>query len=197
MDNVKMGRLLARLRKEKGLTQKRMADAMHISDRTISKWERGAGFPDIALLRELSDFLGVEMNTMLSGDLGENQYDGGNMKKIKFYVCQDCGNVSVSSSGAQISCCGRRLMSLDAQPCDTEHATNIENVECEQFVTVKHDMQKGHYISFVAHVGYDSVHIVKLYPEQDAQLRMPFMRGGTLYVYCTRDGLFAQPITGA
>lgn len=197
MDSQKMGKLLARLRKEKELTQKQLADAMHISDRTISKWERGAGFPDISLLRVLSDLLDVNIKTLLSGELEENQCDGGNMKRLKFYECPDCGNVVFSSSGAEISCCGRRLPALDEKPCDAVHAVQIENVEYEHFITVKHDMQKEHYISFVAHVGYDSVHLVKLYPEQNAEVRMPLMRGGTLYLYCIKDGLFVQPISRA
>jgi transcriptional regulator with XRE-family HTH domain len=54
MDNSKVGELIYRLRKEKGLTQKQLADQMNISDRTISKWERGYGCPDVTLLPSLS-----------------------------------------------------------------------------------------------------------------------------------------------
>lgn len=195
MDSEKMGKLLARLRKEKGLTQKQLADVMHISDRTISKWERGAGFPDISLLHVLSDLFEVNIKTLLSGDLEENQYDGGNMKRLKFYVCPDCANVLFSSSSAELSCCGRRLPALESKPCDAAHEVQIEDVEYEHYLTVKHEMQKEHYISFIAHGGYDSVHLVKLYPEQNPEVRMPLMRGGMLYLYCSKDGLFAQPVT--
>ena len=53
MDCSKVGNLIYTLRTEKGMTQKALANAMNISDRTISKWERGAGCPDVSLLREL------------------------------------------------------------------------------------------------------------------------------------------------
>lgn len=61
MDCSKVGNLIYTLRTEKGMTQKALANAMNISDRTISKWERGAGCPDVSLLRELSDILEVNI----------------------------------------------------------------------------------------------------------------------------------------
>ena len=50
MDQIRMGALIARLRREKRLTQLQLAEQMHISDKTISKWERGKGCPDVSLL---------------------------------------------------------------------------------------------------------------------------------------------------
>ena len=57
MDKIKTGALIAAARKEKNLTQRELAAALHVSDRAISKWERGAGFPDISLLEPLADAL--------------------------------------------------------------------------------------------------------------------------------------------
>ena len=54
MDGQKIGVLIYDLRKEKNMTQKQVAELMNISDKTISKWERGLGCPDISLLPELS-----------------------------------------------------------------------------------------------------------------------------------------------
>ena len=54
MDLSKVGKLIYTLRKEKDMTQKQVADLMHISDKAISKWERGLGCPDVSLLPELS-----------------------------------------------------------------------------------------------------------------------------------------------
>ena len=48
MDQVKIGKFIAALRKEKGLTQKELADSLSISDKTVSKWERGGGLPEVA-----------------------------------------------------------------------------------------------------------------------------------------------------
>ena len=69
MDCGKIGKLILRLRKEKNMTQKMLADAMNLSDRTISKWERGVGCPDISLLSKLSDIFGVNIEKILAGDL--------------------------------------------------------------------------------------------------------------------------------
>ena len=52
MDCSKIGKLIYNLRKEKDMTLKQIADLMNISDKTISKWERGLGCPDISLLPE-------------------------------------------------------------------------------------------------------------------------------------------------
>ena len=44
-----MGEIISNLRREKGMTQKDLAEQLHVSDRAVSKWERGAGFPDVSL----------------------------------------------------------------------------------------------------------------------------------------------------
>ena len=59
MDRTKTGALIAAARKEQNMTQKELAAALHVSDRAVSKWERGAGFPDISLLEPLADALGL------------------------------------------------------------------------------------------------------------------------------------------
>ena len=74
MDCAKTGALIRTLRLEKGVTQKQLADRMNLSDKTISKWERGLGLPNVSLLTELSDILGVNLKDMLNGDLSENSF---------------------------------------------------------------------------------------------------------------------------
>ena len=61
MDRTKTGALIAAARKEQNMTQKELAAALHVSDRAVSKWERGAGFPDISLLEPLADALGLRV----------------------------------------------------------------------------------------------------------------------------------------
>lgn len=68
MDNAKTGRLIAARRRELSLTQKELAEKLHISDRTVSKWERGAGFPDISLLEPLADALGLSVLDLIQGE---------------------------------------------------------------------------------------------------------------------------------
>lgn len=192
MDCSKVGRLILNLRKEKNMTQKALADRMNISDRTISKWERGIGCPDVTLLRELSGVLGVNIGKLLQGDLEPNEADGGNMKKIKFYVCPECGNVLCSTGDAEISCCGRKLEALAARKEDAEHQISVEVIEDDDYITMDHEMSKQHFISFVAYVRYDRVLLIKLYPEQQAEVRFPKVKGGDIYVYCTCHGLIKK-----
>ena len=65
MDQVRTGRFIAVRRKEKGLTQKQLAEKLGISDKTVSKWECGNGFPEISLLLPLCDELGITVNDLL------------------------------------------------------------------------------------------------------------------------------------
>ena len=53
MDQIKTGKFIAELRKERGLTQKQLAEKLGISDKTISKWERGNGMPEVSLMMPL------------------------------------------------------------------------------------------------------------------------------------------------
>ena len=59
MNTQETGRLLSRLRKEQGLTQRQVAEALHVSAQAVSKWERGLGCPDVSLLTPLAEIFGV------------------------------------------------------------------------------------------------------------------------------------------
>lgn len=67
MDCQKTGQLIAQARKDKGLTQKELAEGLHVSDRAVSKWERGAGFPAVDLLEPLASALGLTVTDLLRG----------------------------------------------------------------------------------------------------------------------------------
>lgn len=192
MDQQKVGALLKKLRYEKGLTQAQLAQLMNISDKTISKWERGMGCPDISLLGELSAILNVNIEKMLIGDLNPNNTDGGNMKNIKFYTCATCGNILTATASAELSCCGRKLEPLVAQKADGKHKLNVENIENDYYITFEHEMTKEHYLNFVAYVSYDRVFLVRLYPEQGSELRIPAMRSGKIYFGCNKHGLWVN-----
>ena len=62
MDNQKLGIFITELRKEKGLTQAQLAQKLNVTDKAVSKWERGVGFPDIKLLEPLADVLDIRKN---------------------------------------------------------------------------------------------------------------------------------------
>lgn len=192
MDNAKIGSLIYRLRKEKGYTQLQLADILNISDKTISKWERGQGCPDISLLKSLSELFGVDMEKLLAGELDENKKSAGNMRKMNFYICPACGNIITSLNDTTFSCCGKKLTAEKLQKA--EEKLNVELIENEYYVTTSHPMTREHYISFVAVLTGDSLLIRKTYPEWDLQTRIPFFPRGRLIWYCTQHGLFYQNI---
>ncbi len=66
MDQLKIGEFIARTRKEKGFTQRQLADALLISDKTVSKWECGNGMPEVSLMMPLCETLGITVNELLS-----------------------------------------------------------------------------------------------------------------------------------
>lgn len=75
MNQVKIGKFIAEMRKEQNLTQKQLADKLGISDRTISKWECGKGMPDVGLMIPLCEEIKINVNELLSGErLSENHY---------------------------------------------------------------------------------------------------------------------------
>ena len=194
MKEGQTGDLIRRIRLEKGLTQNQLAAALHLSDRTISKWERGLGLPDTALLPELSHMLGVPAERILEGTLSPNEPDGGNMKRTRFYRCPLCGNLLTSTGEAEISCCGRKLTALKPQPADSAHRLQTKIIDGEWYLSSGHPMTKEHYLTFAAWVEMERVLMLRLYPEQDGAVRLPQARSGKLYFGCSRDGLFTQEL---
>lgn len=68
MDPIKTGRLIAAARQKKNLTQLQLAEQLHVTDRAVSKWERGRSFPDVGQLEPLSDALGLSLNELIRGE---------------------------------------------------------------------------------------------------------------------------------
>ena len=68
MNNEKIGRFISEIRKSRQMTQKELADKLNVTDKAVSKWERGLSYPDISLLLPLSDTLGITINELLSGE---------------------------------------------------------------------------------------------------------------------------------
>ncbi|NLW88819.1 MAG: helix-turn-helix domain-containing protein [Clostridiaceae bacterium] len=194
MDYRKIGGLILSLRKEKGLTQRQLAECLNVSDKAISKWERGMGCPDVSLLPSIAEIFGVDLESILKGTLSENAIEGGNMKKLKFYVCPTCGNFITGISEASISCCGKKLAPLVAKKAQESEKLSVEHIENDYFISSDHPMTKEHYISFVALLTGDSVMIRKQYPEWDLSTRIPRFGHGILYWHCVDHGLFYQPV---
>ena len=73
MDQVKIGKLIAKLRKEKGLTQSQLGEMVGVGDRAVSKWERGVHCPNLAILNLVSEILGITTEELLNGELKQDE----------------------------------------------------------------------------------------------------------------------------
>lgn len=194
MDQIRTGALIRLLRETQNLTQLRLAEQIGVSDKAVSKWERGRGAPDLSLLPRLAEALHVDTDALLRGDLEENTMTNGNLNKVKFYVCPTCGNLLLSTDAALVACCGRPLEPLTPQTPDEAHDLRITLSDGEWYVSSPHEMRRDHFLSFFAFRTDDALVVKKRYPEGDAEARLPFFAHGTLLWFCSRDGLFARKI---
>ena len=109
------GASIRALRERAGMTQRRLADRLGITDKAVSKWETDRGLPDITLVEPLACALGVSVAELLSGEQIVNANRAGNLLRAKFYVCPLCGNVIHATGEASISCCGIALPVLEVE----------------------------------------------------------------------------------
>ena len=194
MDHYVTGAVIRALREKKGMTQAELAEKLCVSDKTVSKWETGRGFPDVSLLEPLGRALCVSVPELLCGQAIVNRNRSANMLRSRFLVCPVCGNVVFARGDAMISCCGIQLPALEAEEPDEAHSLKTERVEDEIFVSSDHPMSKDHYLSFIAYMTPDDCEMKTLYPEGSAEARFFFRGSGRLYAYCNRHGLFVRKV---
>lgn len=194
MNTYVTGTTIKQLRERQKMTQAELALSLGVSSKTVSKWETAKGLPDISLLQPLAQALGISVIELMNGEPILNQNISANMLRSKFYVCPLCGNIVHTLGSALVSCCGITLPALEPEAPDEAHSITIENVEDEQFLTVRHEMTKQHYISFLAYVTSDRLQLVKLYPEGNAETRLQLRGFGVLYCFCNRHGLFRKKL---
>ena len=188
------GSVIRALREKQNYTQKQLADAISVSDKTVSKWETDRGLPDVTLLEPLAKALKVSVAELLSGEYVVNRNRSGNLNRMRFYVCPVCGNVIWSVGEGAFSCCGITLPPLEAEPAGENHAIRVERMDDEWYVSLDHPMSKNHFLSFMAYVTTDRVDFRKLYPEQSPEARFLMQGHGMLYVYCNHHGLYQTRI---
>lgn len=116
MNPDKTGAFIAQVRRDKALTQKELAKMLNVSDKAISRWETGKGYPDIELLPLISSTLGVSVNEILNGEYGNNSNEAAeenlvclcnavtkkqylkNLDRVLYLICAG-GGVFVSGKG--------------------------------------------------------------------------------------------------
>ena len=195
MNQYVTGAMIKKLREKAGMTQLELAEKLQVSDKAVSKWETGKGYPDITLIEQLSEALGISAIDLLSGDSISNTNRAFNMLRVKFYVCPICGNIISATGETVISCCGITLPPLEAEPADEMHEIRVEPVEDKYFVSLQHEMTKEHYISFIAAISDNGIQMVKLYPEGNAEARFKKSKCKMLLWYCNRHGLLMRKIS--
>lgn len=81
MDQIKIGKFIAKKRKEQGLTQEKLAEKLGITDRAVSKWETGKSLPDASIMLELCGLLGITVNDLLCGEVVSMENYNAEMEK--------------------------------------------------------------------------------------------------------------------
>ena len=106
MNQYVTGAVIKELREKNKMTQLQLAERLGVSDKTVSKWETGKGYPDITLLEPIAEAFRVSLTELISGNQVFNANVSANMMRSKFYVCPVCGNVIHSMGEAVINCHG-------------------------------------------------------------------------------------------
>lgn len=194
MNQYVTGSVIRELREKNHLTQAELAEKIAVSDKAVSKWETGKGYPDITLLEPLANVFGISITELISGNAVSNVNVSANMLRSNIYVCPVCGNVIHSMGEAVISCHGVQLTPQQVEETNEEHKIFVERVEDEYFVFVEHEMTKQHYISFIAALSSDGIQMIKLYPEGNPEVRFKIRGVKKILAYCNRDGLFSLNI---
>ena len=124
-------------------------------------------------------------------------------EKMGLYKCNVCGNIiEVIHPGAgQLVCCSLPMEELKVQTSDdSSQEKHVPVVTIEgssktiRVGSIPHPMEKDHYIEWLCLVADNKEYFVKLYPEQEAAARFPYIKGSTLYAYCNKHGLWKTDV---
>jgi len=191
MDTYITGKTIKELRIKNNLTQNDLALKLNVSDKTISKWETGNGYPDIEMLEPISKVFNISIVELLNGNTITNSNISANLLKTNFYVCPICGNIISAVGESVIVCHGLNLYPLEYEE---DNSINISKIENEYYVEINHEMTKKNYISFIAAVSRDRIQLIKLYPESKAEAYFRINGIRYIYYYSNRDGLYRKTI---
>ena len=122
--------------------------------------------------------------------------------ELKIKKCDSCGALvkvieDCNCDNCGIQCCGKEMRLLKPNSVDAaveKHVPQYEKVEDEIFVTVNHVMEKEHFIEWICLVADNKEYMVKLYPEQNAEVRFPYIPGSRIYAYCNKHGLWKNDV---
>ena len=122
--------------------------------------------------------------------------------ELKIKKCDSCGALvkvieDCNCDNCGIQCCGKEMRLLKPNSVDAaveKHVPQYERVEDEILVTVNHVMEKEHFIEWLCLVADNKEYMVKIYPEQNAEVRFPYIPGSCVYAYCNKHGLWKNDV---
>ena len=112
---------------------------------------------------------------------------GAMVKVLEDCTCNNCG----------IKCCEENMQVMIPNSVDTaieKHIPTYKIIDNEIVVKVNHVMEKEHYIEWITLVKENREYTVKLYPEQNAECKFPYLKESTLYAYCNKHGLWKAEV---
>ncbi|MDO4564356.1 MAG: helix-turn-helix transcriptional regulator [Clostridia bacterium] len=192
--NNETGNKIRKLRLEKGLTQRELAESIGVCAKTVSKWECGGGLPDVGLLPPLCKALQCDASALLDDGLSEGSAAVINLRKARFYRCPVCKSFCLGFGNGAVSCCGRRLAPLEPSKAKEPQVPDISLSDGEWFISSGMPMTKEDYVEFIAFAGQDGFLLFPQYPEWELNARIPAHSHGTLFWYSQRDGLLFKRI---
>lgn len=123
-------------------------------------------------------------------------------KELVIKKCKKCGAIvkvmeDCNCGGCGIICCDEPMEKLVPNSVDAafeKHVPTYEKMDDGIFVTVNHVMEKEHFIEWIALVSENNEYFVTLYPEQNAEVHLPYISGSKLYAYCNKHGLWETEV---
>ena len=94
MDNAKCGKFISELRKARGLTQGQLAEKIGVTDKAVSKWETGRGFPDVSVLAPLAEALGTTITELVNGERSEAALMQADVDKVVTAALESAGKTA-------------------------------------------------------------------------------------------------------
>ena len=212
MDASKTGKLIAAKRKEKGLTQKELAERLKVTDKAVSKWETGRGMPDVSVLEKLAEELGVTVSEMLNGSEVEKELLPETADKIIMDTIKSSEQkvsrkrliaIGAGVAAAILMICGSILVYIFAQ---TVTADDIETLEesinnrivfrysDEKVQVLKTESTRDKLVVLYTHKGVSGLYIYnesRLFPGRYSDLStevMPKKNGEIVEYYIVNDG---------
>lgn len=113
--------------------------------------------------------------------------------RLKIYCCPTCGNIVTTYGNASIECCGKALEPVPMKKAEEAEKPTITETDGEYLLHYNHPMTKEFYIAGIVAERYDGLHLTRLFPEQDAEVRLPQVVGTKIYtIYRQHDKVWSM-----